>query len=226
MPDLPAEVRAAIDALARTGFDLAQPFDAHACARELGIAALADPERPFGLLIGNTRALWPIFLAARAADRALRVSPDPLDLYTERTIGRIVDTTIPDARVRFGHLADAEGTFLPLSRLAELSGLGTLAPTHLVVHPTFGPWIALRAIVTCPGTPVSVPRPSPCCHCDVTCTGRLADALSATGPDAWRTWVAMRDACPVGRAHRYDEIQIRYHYTKDLSLLEPPQVER
>jgi methylmalonic aciduria homocystinuria type C protein len=31
----------------------------------------------------------------------------------------------------------------------------------------------------------------------------------------WQTWLAWRDACPVGRAHRYTEAQIRYHYLRE-----------
>jgi hypothetical protein len=29
----------------------------------------------------------------------------------------------------------------------------------------------------------------------------------------------MREACPTGRAHRYGEAQIRYHYLKDRAVL-------
>jgi hypothetical protein len=36
----------------------------------------------------------------------------------------------------------------------------------------------------------------------------------------WRAWVAVRDACPVGRASRYGDEQIRYHYAKDRGVLE------
>ena len=51
-------------------------------------------------------------------------------------------------------------------------------------------------------------------------------ALSGDGFDRatflanWRTWLAMRDACPIGKGVRYGEQQIRYHYLKDRSILE------
>ena len=35
----------------------------------------------------------------------------------------------------------------------------------------------------------------------------------------WRLWLAVRDACPLGREHRYDDDQLRYHYTKDVAAL-------
>ena len=199
-----------IAALAAAGFDLAQPFDTAAA----GVPALADPERRRGLLVGNTRALWPIFTAALRADPALAASPDPLDRYTEAQLARI----FPTERLWFGHRR-YDGAFLPMQRLAVAAGLGTLAPTQLVIHPTYGPWFALRAVVALPGTPASSPQPSPPCHCDHPCTNALATALAARGPDAWRAWLAVRDACPVGRAHRYSDDQLAYHYTKNRGLL-------
>ena len=35
----------------------------------------------------------------------------------------------------------------------------------------------------------------------------------------WRPWLAVRDACPLGREHRYSEQQVAYHYTKDAKWL-------
>ncbi len=35
----------------------------------------------------------------------------------------------------------------------------------------------------------------------------------------WQRWLAVRDACPVGRKYRYSENQIRYHYTKERRYL-------
>lgn len=42
---------------------------------------------------------------------------------------------------------------------------------------------------------------------------------AALGAEDWRRWLAVRDACPVGRAHRYSDAQIAYHYTKDRGVL-------
>ena len=36
----------------------------------------------------------------------------------------------------------------------------------------------------------------------------------------WEPWFAMRDACPHGREHRYGELQVRYHYSKQRRFLE------
>jgi hypothetical protein len=39
----------------------------------------------------------------------------------------------------------------------------------------------------------------------------------------WEDWLAVRDACPVGRHFRYPEGQLRYHYTRDASALQSPR---
>ena len=206
--------------LAAAGLDIAHAFDARAVSREPGLAALADPDRPLGILIGNTRALWPRFLAARAADPALRDALDPIELYVERAIDTAV-AALPGARTYYAHRRYA-GAYLPFQRAAAAAGLGTLTPAHLVIHPTYGPWLALRAIVVAPGTPP--PRAPlvdlPGAH-DAATAAAYAAALAASGPDAWRAWLAVRDACPIGRAHRYPDAQIRYHYTKDRGEISP-----
>jgi hypothetical protein len=34
-------------------------------------------------------------------------------------------------------------------------------------------------------------------------------------------WIAVRDVCPVGRASRYGEIQLGYHYAPERSRILP-----
>jgi methylmalonic aciduria homocystinuria type C protein len=188
--------------LADAGFDVTQELDLGAT----GIAGVSGR----GLLVGNTRALWPIFVAARAADPALLASRDPLDLYTEHAIAR----AFPGARAWFAH-RQYDGAFLPFQKIAVTAGLGALAPTQLVIHPIFGPWFALRALVALDGDPPPPARPLNY-RCTGECEVRLAEALQARD---WRAWLAVRDACCVGREFRYGDSQLAYHYTKALELL-------
>jgi cyanocobalamin reductase (cyanide-eliminating) / alkylcobalamin dealkylase len=197
--------------LADAGFDLVHPFDAHAIAREPGLAALADPQRPCGWLVGNTRAFWPRFLAVRRGDPELAASEHPIDRYVERTCAQW-----PEARCFFVH-RQYDGAYLPFQRLAVAAGFATAAPSQLVIHPTYGPWFALRAVVLTAGTPTTRLLPAAACDCASRCTGAFDRARHAQG--TWRDWVAVRDACCVGREHRYSEDQIEYHYTKSLDLL-------
>jgi cyanocobalamin reductase (cyanide-eliminating) / alkylcobalamin dealkylase len=181
------------EALAAAGFDIVQPFD----------GALLDGERRAGLLVGNTRALWPVFLANKPA------GPDPLDHHVEQVITPLVPAT---GRVFFAH-RQYDGRFLPFQQLAVAAGLGALSETHLVIHPEYGPWFALRAAIVVEGespAPVQIPRP---CRCEAPCREALARAV---GSGDWRAWLAVRDACPVGREHRYSEDQLAFHYIHGL----------
>ena len=195
--------------LADAGFDLAHDFDTAALAGEPGLeplAAVAGERR--GVLVGNTRALWPRFVEAMR-DPALARLPHPLDHYTERAIG----AAFPGARVYYGHRR-YDGAFVPLQRLAAITGLAAFAPTHLVIHPIYGPWFALRAVVLTAG---EAPRRAPIarpCRCTGACEKAVDAAWAAAGPNRWQAWAAVRDACEL-RAARYSEAQIRYHYTKE-----------
>jgi methylmalonic aciduria homocystinuria type C protein len=188
--------------LAAAGFDIAHTFDAAAFAREPGLAILAGEAR-LGILIGNTRALWAPFTAAMR-DPALAAERDPLDRYTER----VIDATFPRARRYYGHQRHG-GVFLPLQRLAAATGLGALAPNHLVIHPIYGPWLALRAVVVIDGDPpLRAPIPQPCC-CDASCEATWA---RAQGSEDWRDWLAVRESCSL-RTWRYSDEQALYHYS-------------
>lgn len=176
-------------------FDIVHAFDPRAC----GVPAIVDPARPVGLLIGNTRALWPHFLAGR------RDVPHPLDDYTERMI--VAD------RVFYAH-RQYDGAFLPFQRIAVASGFGALSSSQLVIHPEYGPWFGLRAVILVEGvpparTPVALP-----CACGSTCRAAFDRAMAMPrGPARQAAWLAVRDACSVGRAYRYSEEQISHHYS-------------
>jgi methylmalonic aciduria homocystinuria type C protein len=193
--------------LADAGFDIAHAFDPALAA---SLAPMLTAKRR-ALLVGNTRALWQPFMAAIASDPSLGASSDPLEHYVEATLAR----AFPGAPIWFSHRRYA-GAFLPFQRIAVATGLGVLAPTQLVIHPIYGPWFALRAIVLVDGAapPPPVEPTVPCCTGD--CVARLDVAV---GSGDWRAWLAVRDACNVGRDYRYSDQQITYHYTKNRSLL-------
>jgi cyanocobalamin reductase (cyanide-eliminating) / alkylcobalamin dealkylase len=200
---------AATENLARAGFDLVHRFDVRACATEIGIPALGTGA--LGVFVGNTRALWPIFSAARTTDPELASSSDPLELYTERMIDRVA-AALPEARLFYSH-RQYDGAFLPLQRLAVAAGIGALSPTHLVIHPIYGPWFALRAVIVCDGQPPARTSVARACTCDARCTAAFDRALASSGPERWRAWLAVREACTVGRDYRYSDEQIAYHYS-------------
>jgi methylmalonic aciduria homocystinuria type C protein len=215
--------------LALAGLDLVQPLSVswYNAAVE---AAYALPDfgraHALALVVGNTRAMWPVFLAARAADPALRAAPDPIDTYAAHALAGAAAEIAARSEVRLAH--EAPPRRVAMQRLADVSGLATLSPSHLNVHPVYGPWIGLRGVIVVDTEgPAERPDPAPRpCDCTATCLPLFRAAMAAPHAGtadiaaSWTRWIAVRDACPVGRAHRYSDRQLCYHYLKDPALLD------
>jgi cyanocobalamin reductase (cyanide-eliminating) / alkylcobalamin dealkylase len=194
----------------RRGLDLAAPFP--------------DGEPPrLALLVGNSRALWPRFRDWLAGDPARAELAHPLEAYVETAIAAAT-ANLP-CSIDYAH---AGPPWPPIQRLAERAGLAWLAPSHLAVHPVLGPWISLRAIVSTTLPPPPEPAAAPACpSCPGACQPafeRARATLDEANPTAsmraaWRLWLAVRDACPLGREHRFDDDQLAYGYTNDKAIL-------
>lgn len=213
------------------GFDLIQPLAVgwyNACVE--GALRLEDfgVSAHLAVIIGNTRAVWPRFSDAVRRDPELLSLEHPLQAYTERCITRAVEGVGVPASLRWSH--DTGERLVAMQRLAHVAGLAHLSESHLSVHPTYGPWIGLRAVVSfrAPG-PLGPPPElrDPCGGCRDRCLPAFERALAAAhgrltkdnARDHWRLWLACRDACPTGREHRYGDAQIHYHYLKDSEQL-------
>ncbi len=178
---------------------------------------LPGSDRATILVLGNTRALWPYI--DRFVVDAPALIDDPVDTYVTRVVSHaITDAGVTPIDVRFDF--EPPERRIAIQQLADVAGLAWLSPSHLCVHPIYGPWMALRAAVVLDvdapvdGGPASAP-----CDCRRHCGPQLDAALAAGEPtnraelrERWRLWLAVRDACPVGREHRYTDEQIVYHY--------------
>lgn len=204
------------------GIDLVQPLQVgwynEIVDAEFRLPDFGRPDR-LALCIGNSRAMWQPFLDSVTA--AGELTANPVDDYVVGVVEGALATI--DAAWQVRYAPEPPPRRVGLQKLAKVSGLADLAPSYLCVHPEYGPWIGLRAAVV---IDVEGPaqRPEPVervCDCATGCQPALERALSADGAveDRWKVWVAVRDACPVGREHRYSERQIRYHYTKKRDLL-------
>ena len=192
------------------------------------ITALGEPS--VALVIGNTRRLWPLFLDA-FANSAIGDELHPLDAYSRQHIGgaaaEVARALGVQHVVRFSF--DPPPNTVAIQKLATLAGVAELAPIGLCIHPTFGPWLSLRAavVLAMPG-PRATQSAATCSGCTRRpCLGPREQVVAMGGAGVtrellathWQTWLAMRDACPIGRESRYGDPQIRYHYLKERSVL-------
>jgi methylmalonic aciduria homocystinuria type C protein len=215
-------------ALAEVGLDLVHGFDVDtynaSAPPEDCLPTFGLPGRS-GLLLANSRALWPPFRRAYCEDIALRAAEHPLEQYLESRVARSLEV-LSGRRYALVWAHTTSPRAFPIQRLAEKVGFATLSPSHLSIHAEHGPWLALRAVLV-----LDVARQDPpeakaplnlCQQCSRPCLVALERALHVTGKvldahsiaRASRAWIEVRDACPVGQDSRYSEPQLQYHYTK------------
>lgn len=207
-------------------FDIARYNDLIADHETLAPLPLFGRRGALALLVGNTKALWPHFIEAFQGDMDLAECADPLDIWIERVLKACLTDIPAEWALRFSH--DPGEGLVSMLHLAQASGLAHVGPAHLAVHLDHGPWIGLRGVIVVDAEPPHAQPDSvvaPCKGCHAPCVEALDAALAAAPASeiasSWPVWVAVRDACPVGKANRYSEAQIRYHYTKDRAVLHP-----
>lgn len=173
------------------------------------------------VLVGNLGgAMWPRFAPFIDGER------HPLDRWTRRVVE-------PIARA-FGATAvfPFDEPPLPFQRWAKRAEGLHSSPVGVLIHPEYGLWHAYRAALLFPrevqGLPPVTAGPSPCEACETkpclsacpvgaftpegydvpACAGHLR---APEGAPCHEHGCRARDACPVGRQHRYPPGQIRFH---------------
>jgi hypothetical protein len=176
------------------------------------------------LVVGNAgRALWEKFQAA--PERAL--AEDPLDAYVRRVLDEASRLADPQAEVAF-YADRREGVYLPIVALARRAGFGSPGRVGVLIHPVYGPWIAIRAVLLL-ADEVDFHEPAayaPCEGCPAPCVGAChGGVIGASGVDpaacyrvrltnpACATACDARSACVVGPEHAYTRAQIAHHST-------------
>jgi len=195
---------------------------------------LPEPVGPASLAIvlGNSRAMWRPFLQGVRAQPDLLEGEHPLDAWVE---GQVLAALRPlDPQPSSLHWVNGLGSRLfSMQRAAVATGLVGMAPCRLTIHRRLGLWFALRAVLVFPLSGPERPVRTgsfPCDSCaQRPCLPMLERALGqpVEGAEAppmairkhWEPWLALRDACPVGRQHRYGDAQVGYHYSKQRRYL-------
>jgi len=174
------------------------------------------------LVVGNAgRTLWERFQESAEAG----LTDDPLDRYVRRALEAAASHWEPRAAVAF-YADRREGVYLPIVALARRAGFGTPGRIGVLIHPEYGPWLAIRAVLLVPESLSEEPVApfDPCSGCPAPCAQACVGlAVGARGLDARRCYdtrladhgcagaCAARSACVVGRAHAYAPAQLAHH---------------
>jgi hypothetical protein len=205
-------------------------YDAGVPAR-FALGRLA-PEASGVIVIGNGGgAFWTAFRSYCRDHAGHAATPDPLDEFTRQVVEQAARPLAgPAARFLYPfRFPDDPVSFM---RLAECAGLGRPSLTGVLVHPVFGPWIALRAAILVQEE-IHAAQPAdgfdPC----PTCTERACIAAcpaGAVGPAGWdiprcaahrlgesggcAARCEARFDCVIGREYRYPADALAYHQSR------------
>jgi hypothetical protein len=183
------------------------------------------------VVIGNGgAAFWEAFRRARTRAPLAAVQPDPLDAFTRSVVLEAVGAPELDLGGPPRVLFPFEDQPLSFVHLGECAGLGRRSLLGVLVHPEFGPWMALRAALVLPFA-LAAPRPAdgfdPCPHC-VARPCVAACPAGAIGPGGWDvpacaahrlsgagagcdTGCHARIACVLAPEHRHPPEALAFH---------------
>lgn len=209
-----------VEALRGTGLNVAASCGIEAYDRRAprGYKAEDFMPRARGVVVVGSAGphLWEEIRSASAKDPSIWQEAHPLDSFVSSILDR-ADVALARARVgsrRFEPRLDTRPReSLDFRALGELTGLGTMGPFGLLIHPVHGPWWALRGawLVDSPVAEAEE-QPAPCAGCHAPCLG-------STRPEGILLATALvRSRCIVGQASRYSDEQIAYHYDREPTL--------
>lgn len=192
------------------------------------------------VVIGNGGgAFWHGFRAyCTARPEYLQEHEHPLDDYTVEVIENTLTPVFEGTQLRYRYLYPFRFWTHPVSfmHLAQAAGLAGPSILGVVIHPVYGPWIALRAAVLLTQEltiPPAAPGFDPCPTCrERACvTACPAGAVRATSGWDIPTCIQHRlhrsedcvDSCHAryqcvyGREHRYPLDELRYHHQRSFA---------
>jgi len=204
----------------------------------LSIAEVA-PGTKSVLVVGNAGPVfWDIFLAdLQQNPEHLRDYDHPVDAFVSRAIEQSSESIV-DVSHRWIQSTQDAPVHLDFRTLAVTAGLGVPSRLGLVIHPKYGPWMALRAACF---LPIHLPKSDPiqdlCSDCSAPCVDVCPGSAFSEGQWDVKRCVrfhresedcdqscASRMACPVGVGMAYSGLQRRYHYNRRKGRQELAQV--
>ncbi len=200
--------------------------------------AVAPGAKSIVVIANGGGSFWNAFERFADAHAGWRDRANPLDDFTRQIVDREIAPLVPGARVFYPFMNDSRAlNFIELGKAAGLAGPSILG---VLVHPTFGPWIAFRAallideLIDDPGDAAGFdPCPS--------CTTRSCIAACPVGavafPSGWDIPRCLtyrveseadcaprchaRAACVIGPKYRYPDRELAYHQARALGAMRP-----
>lgn len=194
------------------------------------------------IVIGNGGgAFWAGFRDYTTAHPSyLTQHAHPLDAYTAQRIEHTLTPVLQHSAAVYRYVYPFRFSSEPLSftHLAQASGLAAPSILGIVIHPHYGPWIALRGAVlidqelTAPAQADGF-NPCPSCSersCISACPARVVSAdhgWDIPGCVEYRLkeqndclpYCHARYQCVYGREHRYPLDELRYHQDHSLATM-------
>ena len=161
----------------------------------------------------------------------------PLDDYTVEVIGANLAPLLDEARIPYRFIYPFQffsGLTVSFMHLAQVAGLARPSILGVQIHPTYGPWLALRAAILIDQNLKALPALSgpaqdfePCSSCVERPCMATCPAQAISAEEGWdlpscvqhrletRTDCVdrchARYNCVYGREHRYPEDELAYH---------------
>ena len=190
------------------------------------------PECQSAVVFGNGgTTLWDRFIDdLRVNPEHLSHSQHPFDDFVHRCI-QTVDPTPPPSR-RWIRCAAEPEAFVDFRPLAQSAGLGFSSTMGLLIHPEYGLWTGLRAVLLTTEKLINVKAvegQSPCQNCiEKPCI--TACPAGAVQPTGWKVQICAqfhqdstqchgqchsRLSCPIGSSHRHGPLLHLYHNARE-----------
>ncbi|KAI9138659.1 hypothetical protein BKA69DRAFT_761796 [Paraphysoderma sedebokerense] len=131
------------------------PTFSYAAVNETFLESNGQEERTtLGILVGNTKLLWPCFINYLKANPSHIDNLNPVDSYVANSLEASLDQTLsnlfqsssllPKFEIRY--YWDKAPKFVAMQRLAHEAGLAYYnTDCFLNIHSEYGPWLALRS---------------------------------------------------------------------------------
>lgn len=176
------------------------------------------PADKLGMLIANSKAIWPHF------QRWHRALEQPIANPFDQFIAEQLQSALDEANIKPNDIYYVQDMtrLVAFQRLAQTTGICMFDnDIHLCVHEKYGPWFGLRALLVLEEQGPQCERPTaPVIVLDeeeIKASVKCMEA--ALAGEGWQMWAQMRQCISYGKKYAYSKSQLEYHHSKNQQIL-------